>query len=384
MSVLFKNGYVYNSRKKSFGIADIMAENSKISGVYPTGSLAGADFVVDLTGKYVLPGLIDAHTHGRSGVDFNCIDDESVKRLRRSYAEAGTTTVMATLASADFDSLLHSIDVINRNRAPGHGMANIAGIHLEGRYLNPNRLGAHNPDYIAPLDADELEKLLIRMLPLPIHISAAFELDTTRRFIKKAREYGATCSLAHSDATYDEAVSAVDSGVGAFTHTYNAMRPIKHRDPGNMIASLLTDRAYSEFICDGFHSDPAMIELAYRAKPHDKTVLVTDSLEAAGCPEGMYAIAGLPVRVKNGRAVNSNGALAGSLLDSFTAMRNFARFTGAPVEEVIPMVTENPARMLGIYDEYGSIDAGKSADFLVLDKLTDNAPESVYIGGEKI
>ena len=167
-----------------------------------------------------------------------------------------------------------------------------------------------------------------------LHVSAAFELDEGYKFLDRTVKLGATCSLAHSDATYDEAVGAVAHGVKSFTHTYNAMRPIHHREPGNMIASLLSDDAYSEFICDGEHSHPAMIELAYRAKNHDKIVLITDSLEAAGCPDGEYSIAGLPVYVKNGRAVNSEGALAGSTLDLFTAVKNFMRFTGATLEAV--------------------------------------------------
>lgn len=385
MKILFKNGYVYMTEHRMFLSRDILVCGGEISHICESGKCPEtADETVDLGGLCVLPGLVDIHTHGRGGHDFNYIDENSIKAMRKSYAEAGTTTVMATLASAELSELYHSAKIINENRGYNNGYANIAGIHLEGRYLNPKRRGAHNENYLAPLDAGELEELVRAMLPTPVHISASYELDTGYKFLRKAKELGATCSLAHSDATYKEAADAVENGVSSFTHTYNAMRPIHHREPGNMVASLLCDSAYSEFICDGEHSHPAMIKLAYRAKPKDKIVLITDSLEAAGCPDGEYSIAGLPVYVKNGRAVNSDGVLAGSTLDLFTAVKNFMSFTGAPLEEVIPMATSNPASLLGIGDRFGSIKEGCRADFITVRSKENIKLESVYIGGEKV
>ncbi len=384
MKTLFENGYVYLTEHRMFRKADILSCDGIIEKIGENIDRSDVDVVVGCEGKYIIPGLVDIHTHGRGGHDFNFIDRDTVKEMRASYAKAGTTTVMATLASAEMDSLLNSAEIINENRTPEKGLCNLAGIHLEGRYLNPKRRGAHAEKLLAPLKCDELEFLVGKMSPLPVHISSAFELEGGEEFLECAKRLGATCSLAHSDATYAEAVNAVEHGVTSFTHTYNAMRPIHHREPGNMVASLLCDEAYSEFICDGEHSHPAMIKLAYRAKPHDKIILITDSLEAAGCPDGEYSIAGLPVYVKNGRAVNSDGVLAGSTLDLFTAVKNFMRFTGAELEEVIPMATANPAAMLGISGFCGSIKEGLRAEFITVGSRENPALEEVYIGGERV
>ncbi len=380
---VFKNGQVYDSDKRSFVSANLLVRDGMIESVGSFPIPADAS-VVDCAGHWLLPGLVDVHTHGRGGYDFTAVDSDAVRILRRSYAATGTTTVMATLASAPMDALVSCIDAINDNRAPEAGLAHVGGIHLEGRYLNPKRRGAHAEELLALPDAAELEGLLRRMMPLPVHISCAAELDGGESFVKAARALGATVGLAHSDATWEEAERAVSWGVTSFTHTYNAMRPIHHREPGNMVASLLADDCYSEFICDGEHSHPAMIRLAARAKDAAHLVLITDSLEAAGCPDGHYSIAGMTVIVTNGRAVTTEGALAGSTLDLFTALVNFMRFTGLTLEEALPCVTANPAAMVGLDNVCGSLKPGRYADLIMIRDKEAPAPESVWIMGQRV
>lgn len=382
MYTVFSGGNVYSTALRAFVRADILTKDGVI--VDPAAPVEGESVTVDCTGMYILPGLVDIHTHGRTKNDFNYADEEACRALRKSYAAAGTTTLMATLASSPYDQLVSSIEAINKNRESEEGLATIAGVHLEGRYLNPKRRGAHAEELLFPLDAGELSGLIEKMMPLPIHVSSACELEGGETFVKTAKKYGATCGLAHSDATYDEAMAAVSWGVTSFTHTYNAMRPIHHREPGNMVASLLTDSAYSEFICDGEHSHPVMIAMASRLKPADKLILVTDSMEAAGCEDGTYKIAGLPVFVKNGRAVNSEGALAGSTLDLFTAMCNYMKFTGKPIEEAVLCATSNPATMLGIDNVCGKIEPGRRADFILIDDKNNPKIKAVYIKGKAI
>lgn len=383
-TVLFKNGSVYSDAERRFVRADLLSADGIVADPAYVGEIPEGAEVVDCSGRYLLPGLVDVHTHGRSGFDFNAVDADAVTALRKSYAKAGTTTLMATLASAAMDSLENSIRFIGENRTPEAGKATLAGVHLEGRYLNPKRRGAHATELLFPLDAKELEGLMMKMLPLPVHVSCAAEMEGGETFVKTAIRLGATVGMAHSDATWDEARRAVEWGVTSFTHTFNAMKPVHHREPGNAIASLMTDSAYTELICDGEHVHPAMIALASRAKPKDKLVLITDSMEAAAMPDGEYGIAGLPVIVKNGRAVNSDGALAGSTLDLFRGLTNFMKFTGRTLENALPCATSNPAKMVGIDDSCGSLAAGRRADIVMIADKENPAIESVWVLGEKL
>lgn len=362
-AVLFSGGMVFCSEECSFMPRDVLCINGIIVKIAEKISEADA-CVVDCTGLYLLPGLVDGHTHGRAGYDFNAINSDAVTDMRRAYAKAGTTTIMATLASDTMDGLNHSIEIINRQREVTPGMTTIAGIHLEGRYLNPKKRGAHATDLLAPMDAAEVEQMLMKMCPLPVHMSGAFELPGGDECIRRAIHMGATCSMAHTDSSFEEACHAVNMGVTSFTHTFNAMHALHHREPGTPAAALLCDNAYAEFICDGEHLHPAILRMAYRMKPADKLLLVTDSMEATGCPDGEYAIAGQKVFVKNGRAVNEEGALAGSTLSLFTAICNFMHFCDLPIEKVLPFATSNPADMLGISHTCGRIREGLRADII--------------------
>ncbi len=386
MKTIFKGAMVYSCGSRCFVRADIHVEDGIITEISSAEWPREPGQVdIDCTGKYIIPGLVDIHSHGRGGYDFNAMHkDEEIETIRASYASVGTTTVMATLASATLDSLHESMELIGKHRDVTPGTATIAGTHLEGRYLSVKRRGAHAEALLAPLDADELADLIGRMSPLPVHVSAAVDLPGGEAFVKRATSLGATVGMVHSDATYAEAMEAVNWGISSFTHTFNAMRPIHHREPGNMVASLMCDSAYSELICDGEHVHPAMIALAQRIKPADKLVLITDSMEAAGASDGTYAIAGLKVFVKDGRAVNEDGALAGSTLNLFKAMTNFMSFCGIPMEDAIPCATINPATLVGIDNTCGDIRRGLRADFLVLSDKENPVLEDVYICGEKV
>ncbi len=376
-----KGAFVYVTEERAFRRLDIVTEGTRIKKVGQGLQTEGGEAVLE--GKYIIPGLVDVHTHGRGGYDFNSASQDEIKALRRSYAECGTTTVMATLASYPYEELLMASDRINMNREETPGYATVAGIHLEGRYLSPEKRGTHNPKYLAKGDPAEADELSARMMPLPLHVSCAPEV-TGYDFVRGLVEKGITVGLAHSNATYDEAVRFVESGGVSFTHTFNAMRAIHHREPGNAMASVMCDGAYSEIICDGMHVHPAMIRMLSGMKPDGKLVLITDSMEAAGCPDGEYSIAGERVTVKDGKALNDEGSLAGSTLDLMTALKNYMRFCGLSLEEALPAATANPAAMVRIDGVCGMIKEGMRADLIVLDSPKSLNIEKVWCSGTEV
>lgn len=386
MKKLYKNAYVYaelNTGERAFVKGWLLTDGELISGLgygEPDGNFGEDIQTVDLGGDILAPGLIDVHTHGRAGGDFNSADAASMTKMSRSYLESGVTSVMPTLASDTLDGLYRSIE--NISAAKEQGAENFIGVHLEGRYLNKKRRGAHAEALLAPLDACEIEKLIIEMKKVgAAHVSAALELDESGEFIKTATENGATLGLAHTDATYAEASRAFESGAVSLTHTYNAMSPFHHRDGGAVGAGLLNNKVYCELIVDGFHVSPEAVAMAYNLKK-DKLVLITDSMEATGMPDGEYSIAGLPVTVKDGKARTCEGAIAGSTLSLIDGVKNLAAFADIPFAEALYHATASPAKMLGVFDRVGSLEVGKTANMLVLDKEL-NVLEVIF-EGEKI
>ncbi len=360
----------------------------------PTG-----DRTIDLDGALLSPGLVDVHTHGRAGGDFVSADVELLRKMSDSYLDAGVTTVMPTLASApleDFGAAADRIATVAKETFPtNHGGARFSGLHLEGRYLNPAKRGAHAEALLAPLDPAELHALHKRMclpyqaaeLPFPMRLSAALESDANGAFSQAARELGIELSLGHTTADYDRATELVaHHGVRGFTHLYNAMPQIHHRAGGTVVACFHAAHGgldvYGELICDGLHIAPEMIALAYAMLGYEHTVLISDSMEGTGCPDGDYSIAGEHVTLKGGIALTDSGALAGSTLNLFDGVNNLIRFCNIPVAQALRCATLNPARLAGI-EHAGRIRPGATADLLVLRAHADSTldMQAVLIGG---
>ena len=382
---IIKGAYIYDSNITNFVKSDLFVRGDKFVN---NGDVASSDEieVLDLSGKYIVPGLIDVHSHGRAGCDFNRHERMDYEKTLCSYASAGTTSVLATLASDTYESLLTSIDELSKIRKNKVSKgAKVLGIHLEGRYLNPEKRGAHEISLLKVPSLSELSTICKKMAPAPMHISMAPELDGGMEFIKEAVSLGATVGIAHSNADAITSKEALKNGVISFTHLYNAMRPLYHREPGNTGVAL-TSNAYVEVICDGYHVHPDMVKLAYLAKGKDKFVLITDSMEATDNGDGEYEIAGMPVTVKDGCAMTHDGAIAGSLLSMFEGVINICKFADVKYTDAIICATKAPAEMVGAYSYVGSIEAGKQADFLVLSSgevTKDSIPklENVCIDG---
>ncbi len=358
--MLIRNAQVYQNATRTFVQADLLIEDGMIRRM---GRLEAEGDVWDAQGAYLIPGLLDVHTHGRAGNDFLNCTDEDLHRMARDYACHGVTAVMPTLASATLAQMLAATERINRFE-PAADEASFIGVHWEGRYLNPSKRGAHAGALLAEPSAADLNSPELRDCKA-LHISAAFELDADGSFARMAIGLGATLGLGHTEATYAQAVAAEKNGVTAYTHLYNAMPPLHHREGGAVLAALMGD-GFAELICDGIHVCPEMVALAYRNKGAQRLVLISDSMEAAGCPDGEYAIAGMPVTVKDGIARTHEGALAGSTLTLDQGVNNLIQFCNIPLTDAVICATEAPAKEMGVFDRYGSIEEGKYADLLVL------------------
>ena len=377
--MLLKNGYVYRNETQSFEMLDVLVENGAVTQLGKISSEGHQ--TVDISGKWIVPGLIDVHTHGRVGYDFVSAPAEALHVMAADFARHGVTSVMPAIASAPFEEMLAAADRINKT-VSARGEAELCGVHLEGRYLNLKRKGAHAEEYLSELNAQELDNSILKGCKA-LQISAALELDRDGSFSKKAKEIGATLSIGHTDATYEEARRAEENGAVAYTHLFNAMPPLHHRD-GGAICAALTGECFAELICDGIHIAPQMIRMAYGMLGAKRTVLISDSMEATGCPDGEYSIAGNPAIVSKGVARTPEGALAGSTLTLDGAVEKLMQFCNVPLTEAILCATENPARQIGVFDSRGSVDMGKRADLLVLSSPERLEIEKIMINGEFI
>ena len=381
MNLLIKNVNVYHSGSMRFLPGALLACDGRIVGVYGEGDAlpqVSDASVVDGGGNYLVPGLVDTHTHGIVGSDFTSASREQMADMARAYLRGGVTSVMPTLASAPYADMRAAVERIADVMRDGTDANVFRGVHLEGRYLNAAKRGAHAPELLAALEAEELDAL-IGVAEGAVHVSAAFELDADGAFAARALALGATLGLAHTTATYAQAKRAIAQGVNNFTHLFNAMPPLHHRDGGAVCAAFDSD-VFAELIVDGVHVSPEMVALAYRNKMQ-QLVLITDSMEATDCADGEYSIAGMPVTVKNGRAVTHDGAIAGSTLHLLDGVKNLAAFAGIPFEHALYSATEAPAKAVGIDGQVGSLSAGKRADMLLLN--ADFAIERIWCGGKE-
>ncbi len=355
------NGKIYNTEKKDFFVGTL--EFEEIIGTDVSGQ------ITDAGGCYVVPGYIDNHTHGRGGVDvMENISESELEKMALLYALGGVTTVFPTVMTNPTENIRSSIEFISghRDKCP----ITLQGVHIEGPYISKNAPGCHMLDYIRPLtELDTVKSFIDAAKDMNVHLTVSPEGDGGEEFIKYCVGRGCTVGIGHSTADYALCMKALEWGCSSFTHTFNAMKPLSHREPGTAGASLISD-AYSEFICDGFHIAPEVIGLGYRAKGEDKFVIVTDSLPPAGMPDGRYSLAGMPVNVNGKCILTDSGTIAGSGIDMHTSVLNLMKFSNISYAKAVACATVNAAKQTGIYGVCGSLDAGKRADILLVDEKT--------------
>ncbi|MBR0208916.1 MAG: N-acetylglucosamine-6-phosphate deacetylase [Oscillospiraceae bacterium] len=333
---------------------------------------------LDLGGAYVIPGLVDVHTHGAAGADFSDGDAAGLRRMAAHLAKRGVTSFAPTSMTLPYETLEKAFATAAELAAERPaGCARVMGIHMEGPFFSEKKKGAQNGAYLKKPDFEGFRKLQEGCGGLVRIVDVAPELEGAAAFTEQAREL-CTVSVAHTDANYDEARAVFEAGARHLTHTFNAMPGIHHRKPGPIGAASERGDVIAELICDGLHVHPSAVRMAFRLFP-GRICLISDSLRCCGMPDGEYELGGQQVFLSGGIARLADGTIAGAASDLFTDMRNAVAF-GIPKEEAILAATIRPAREIGRGSEIGSIEEGKLADFVVCGE--DLSPRAVCIGGE--
>ncbi len=343
---------------------------------------AGVD-VIDAGGAYVAAGLIDVHVHGGGGFDLMTDDIEQVRAYARWVTTRGVTSFLVSTSGRDHAQIIARLRAVAPAMGVAPGSARVLGFHLEGPYVNPVRKGAFNPKWLRLPDAGEYGEMAAASGGNIRQMTLAPELPGADAIIDALRASGATASMGHTDATYMEAMHAIERGVTHVTHCFNAMRPFGHRDPGVLGAVMTSDAVTAELIGDGAHVDYAAARVLLRAKGAARVVLITDGMPLAGTDDGESEWEGARIRVEGGKAVRvSDGTIIGGVVTLDQTVRNAVAHMGAPLHDAVAMASANAARAMGAGDRYGLLAAGHAADFIVLDD--DLRVQETWVAGERV
>lgn len=348
----------------------VLVEGERIAAVGPENQTpipADAE-VTDASRLTVASGLIDLHTHGANGAQVIDGTPQALARMAAFYARHGVIGFLATIggSNANIERGLDGVVETLQGGSTRPGAA-ILGIHLEGPFLSPAKPGAFRPETIVPPDPALLKRYLDRAAGQVRLITLAPEVDGALDLIRLATARGVVCSAGHTQATWEQMMQAAEAGLRHATHTFNAMSVLHHREPGVLGAALCDDRFTAEVIADGIHVHPAMLRLLVRAKRVERAVLITDSIGAAGLPDGEYEYEEQPITVANGSARLADGTLAGSLLTMEQGVANLVASGAASLPEALAMGSLNAARVIGLEGHKGSIAPGMDADLIGLD-----------------
>ncbi|HKW35815.1 MAG TPA: N-acetylglucosamine-6-phosphate deacetylase [Candidatus Acidoferrum sp.] len=353
--------------------AGILIRDGVIEAIGPRSGLslpAGAT-ELNATEKTAIPGFIDIHIHGAGGRDVMEGDGDALGVVTRKVAEFGTTSLLATTVTAAPDATIRATVgislYITQQHAAKESRAEVLGIHFEGPFISKERRGVHPVEWIQPPSQDLLNRFLQAANGKARLITIAPEVLGAAPCMEAARKAGLVVSVGHTDANYEQTRFAIAHGARSATHTYNAMRPFTHRDPGVIGAVLTSPEINAELIADGVHVEEGAMKLLLKAKGYERVTLVSDGLSATGMPDGKYMLGGFEVTVTNGVCRNAAGILAGSTLTLDRALRNIVNL-GVPLQDAIRMLTLNPASLLGVEFKKGSLRVGADADVLLLDQ----------------
>lgn len=368
-AIYIKNAKIYWNGM--FVMGDLLVEDGKISQVGTIDKHVYNAKVMDVQKQYVVPGFIDLHTHGAYGVDVNAASADDLEKIGRFFASQGTTSWLGSVLTDTREKTLWCIEQFLKYKESNPAGANMLGIHLEGPFLASEYKGAMPEHLLKKGDALLLAQYQKAAKGNIRYLTVSPEVEGVPEMISQCEKMGIVVAIGHSGADYDTAMEAIQNGAKSSTHTFNAMKLLHQHFPAILGAALESD-IYCEAICDGRHLHPGIVRLLLKTKGHNKVVAVTDSIMAAGLPDGEYMLGVNEVVVKDGDAcLKSTGVRAGSTLTTHQALKNLMKFTGESLEKILPLLTENPARLIGEYDRIGSIAEGKDADLVILNEDYD-------------
>ena len=358
-----------------FAVTDLKAEGTKICLMGPEAAKeAAGEEIIDREGCKIIPGLVDIHTHGRIGYDFTTASEEEIHIMLEDYLHAGVTSVLATVMTNDKSIMLAAFErlgkIIEEQRAEsgitknGRAEASILGINLEGVWLSPKKRGAHLEEYLE-LPSIELYDAFYRASGGNIRLATiAPELEGAPELILLNKDK-THFSLGHSEASYEEALGAVEAGADHATHLFNAMPPLGHRAPG-LAGAALDKGLFTEIICDGLHVHPAIIRMVFEINaPH--TVLISDSIAPAGLADGTYISGGQQVTAQNGKILTPDGTIAGSGISLYEGLKRCVTEFGVDENAAIMAASSNAAGSVGLRETAGELRTGAVADMIVTD-----------------
>lgn len=358
--------------------AELTVEGRLIAGV--TGIAGGADGAgsadgaggvraerpaLDLSGHWIVPGFVDMHVHGGGGASFSSGTAEEALKVVGTHRRHGTTTMVASTVTGELADLAQQAAGLSELVEQG----DLAGVHFEGPFISPARCGAHQPGLLRDPDPTEVRKLVDAARGTARMMTLAPELPGGLDSVRMLTDMGVIAAIGHTDSTYEATAEAIEAGASVATHLFNAMPALGHRAPGPVAALLEDERITVELINDGTHLHPAALELAFHRAGAGRVAFITDAMGAAGMGDGVYPLGPLEVEVRDGVArLTEGGSIAGSTLTLDEAFRRAVTVDGLPVEDAVRALSAVPARLLGVADRTGSLEAGKDADLVVLDE----------------
>lgn len=361
--------------KDGFVERDVCTDGALIS------SVSGDEQVLSADGCYVIPGLVDVHFHGCIGEDFSDATPEGLQRIADYELSQGVTYICPAGMTLPEEQLVKICENAAAHRRKNTGGAELVGVHLEGPFLSMAKKGAQNADYLHAPDIAMLRRLQASAEGCVRLVTAAPEEAGALEFIRAAVEAGIAVSVGHTVADYDIAKAAFAAGADHVTHLYNGMPPMHHRAPGVIGAAFDSPGVMAELICDGVHIHGAMVRLAFRLFGAERMILISDSLRAAGMPDGRYPFGGQEIEVHGNRATIAGHpeTLAGSVTSLMGCLRQAAAF-GIPLADAVRAASYNPAKSIKIDDRAGSLEEGKEASIVLLDRKTLAVRKIIFKG----